>query len=157
MDNQAVASNKRLALASKDTTLAAPIPGTDSDPTIGGALLELANPTTGETATIVLPAENWTRSRRTTYKYSDDTCDRLIVRPGRIAGRCRGAGIGLSLDEPSQGSLAVRLILGGKDRYCILFGGQIRKDSSASATRVGRFISRNAPAPATCPVPPLGP
>jgi hypothetical protein len=53
-----------------------------------------------------------------------------------------------SLDEASQGSVAVRFVSGGLS-YCTTFGGTVAKDAQGSA-----FVARNASAPVPCAVPP---
>jgi hypothetical protein len=79
----------------------------------------------------------------------------VSLRKGRLMARCRGAGIELSLGEPAQGALGVRLELGSKTTVCALFGGDIRADFGIGfgrSLRRGSFSARNAAAPASCPI-----
>jgi hypothetical protein len=65
-----------------------------------------------------------------------------------VAGVCGGAGIGFTLDEPAQGTLAVRLTLGTGPfavRLCTRFGGTVKNDVP------GYFRAQDAPTPAACP------
>ncbi len=55
-----------------------------------------------------------------------------------------------SLDEPSQGAVAVRFGSGAAE-YCAVFGGEVREDSQAD-----RFAAKGSVAPAQCPAPPVG-
>jgi hypothetical protein len=66
---------------------------------------------------------------------------------------CRGSDLSLSLDEASQGELAVRLDLGAKHSVCASFGGEISHDEGTGASSQGRFTAKAAPAPPSCPVP----
>jgi hypothetical protein len=54
-----------------------------------------------------------------------------------------------SLDEPSQGSMAVQVTT-GTTTYCTRFGGVVT-DSGAT----GKFLAKDAAPPSTCPVPPV--
>ena len=140
----------------KDNFLLAPAPATFDDPTIGGASLELTNPTTLETVTMPLPVAGWSAIAARTpgthgYRYTDKSgalgpCTSVTItgRKGIVA-RCLGAGVAFSLDEASQGQidLVVRFSPGGT-RACISFGGVIRDQP-------GLFTAINSAAPATCP------
>ncbi len=155
-----------LTLKSKDPRLVASGPagpGGDGlgDPTVGGATLHLVNPTSGEEVTIPLPAAGWRRRSGqgyapSGYQYSDSggafgPCKAVSVKSGKkLTVSCRGTGVAFSLDEPTQGSLGVRLTLGsglgGEGfRTCLLFGGTVVVD------RPGEFKASAAPAPSSCP------
>jgi hypothetical protein len=149
-------------------------PGGPADPTLGGATLEVSNPTTGETDVFSLPAANWrglgTPPGYGGYDYVDTAqaagpCTKVtIIGPGRasnqgplvgIRARCKGAQIGFSLDEPTQGSLRVRLTTGAVSTVsaCMAFGGTVRKDTSAAGGGTGVFRATGSPVPAPglCP------
>jgi hypothetical protein len=143
----------RLSLLSRDRNVfdvRAP-----SDPTVGGATLELRNPATGEIEVISLTNANWvatpTFSGEFKYAYNDQsgapgTCRKLRIttgRNGRILADCIPATF--TLDESSQGSLAVTLTLGGGPRFCMRFGGTVVTDVP------GSFSATNAPAVRPCP------
>jgi hypothetical protein len=128
-------------------------------PDVQGAFLHVYNPTTGESTCMPLPAGGWvhTGSLDDFFAYVDaefvnGPCRTArLTRNGRINARCRGASIAYTLDEASQGSVAVSLNLGNA-RYCTVFDGpSIRADSGAG----GRFIARNTEAPTACPPPPV--
>ena len=67
-----------------------------------------------------------------------------------------------TLDEVAQGGLTVTFMLGGfrdsnsDDEFCMSFGGSISHDYGVGfgpRKLVGKFKSRDAPAPAVCPLP----
>ncbi|HEV7730715.1 MAG TPA: hypothetical protein VGR62_01070 [Candidatus Binatia bacterium] len=131
----------------------------DADPVLLGGALELRNPGTGETATFALPAAGWTArigSKGLDYfVYRDSArqygpCTNVLIKTGSLKATCKGAQIGFTLDEPSQGALAARLTTGngaGARRYCMLFGGTVSQDQP------NVFKARAAAAPAACPFP----
>jgi len=141
---------RALVWLTKDGSITAPPAG--ERPTEVGATLTLFNPATSESTTLSLPASRWTQRPNGSFRYSDPSqgsgpVRRAVVKPGRlIKASARGTAIGLTLNEPSQGSLAVVMTIGGGP-YCAVFGGQVRVD------RPGRFVAANAPVPATCEVP----
>ena len=129
-------------------------PETEADPTAAGALLEVRNPATGETVSVPLPAGAWqatnTSGLHRDLHYNDPggACDKILLRPRLLHIRCPA--IAFSLDEASQGSIAVRLTTGtgtGARRYCLLFGGTTVRDVP------GAFEARDADVPAACPFP----
>jgi hypothetical protein len=137
-----------------------PAPGTSADPTLTGGRVVVENPTTGETMTIDLPAENWTGlgkhpgSRGYRYKDPEGTCRSALLRRGTVKVKCKGQALAFSLDEPEQGSLAVRLSTGNDvNRYAVHFGGSIAHDRPATLKRAGLFKASDAPASEECPVP----
>ena len=145
--------NSIAALFKDKINLIIPGRGTSSDPTVGGALLELLNPDTGEITGIDLPAPLWrglgNPSGSKGYLFKSDVCRRVSLRPRRLSVSCRGVDVDFTLDEESQGRLAVRLTTGspGVNRYCMLFEGTtVLKDEP------GLFRARNAPLSDTCPV-----
>jgi hypothetical protein len=165
IDNANNPSKRRLVVLAKDRNVVAPPLGSPRDPTIGGASLEILNPTTGETDTFALPAANWspmlTSSKLKGYKYRDTAlvagpCKKVSITTNRrLTASCKGEQINFSLDEPLQGSLGVRLSTGtdGLD-YCMLFGGEIRRDKPASQDGPGAFEARGAPIATSCAEPP---
>jgi hypothetical protein len=144
-----------LTITSKARIVPAPGLHGGTDPTLGGATLEVVNPTTSETATIALPAAGWrgvgSPPGSKGYRYDDHfaalgPCSQALVSSTRFSVRCGGAGIGFSLNEPSQGSLVVRFSMGSEGlRRCMLFGGSVKRDIP------GLFIAVKAPEPVTCP------
>jgi hypothetical protein len=148
---------RALAVRSRDQGLFVADPGGAGDPTLSGGDLELINPTTGETATFDLPAANW-EELPGGYRYRDRSreagpCRTVVLKRDRVlTASCKGAQIGFSLDEPSQGTLGVKLTTGSDSvRYCMEFGGTIVKDTPAAAGRTGSFKAKKAPVPTACP------
>jgi hypothetical protein len=133
---------------------AIPVAGSPDDPRQSAATLELANPATGESATVVLPAAHWTASPSgAVFKYRDTA----LVETGRVkvalvGGRLlkiSGRRTGITLDEPAQSALTAVLAVGSL-RYCARFdGASIRRDQP------GRFDAANAPPPTACPTAPV--
>jgi hypothetical protein len=73
--------------------------------------------------------------------------DRIQVKGG-------GSALAYTLDEPSQGRIAVRLTFGTSDPWCAEAPARATGSppSTVRADHPGKFIAqRNAPAPATCP------
>lgn len=133
--------------------------GSGADPRVGGGVLELRNPTTGELASFPLPASGWTARVGSKgldyYSYRDrkrvfGPCTSIAIKGGSLKATCKGDQIGFTLDEASQGSLALRLTTGAgvaARRYCLAFGGDVSQDAP------GSFRARDAGAPAVCPFP----
>jgi hypothetical protein len=140
----------RLVLVA-DTPIVAPLPGTGEDPTLRGALLDIGNPRTGETARLAAPASGWSvNSLGTVFRFrassrSAPGIRSIVIRHGRRL-KLKATTVGITLDEPAQGVVAVVLTAGTR-RYCLLFGGDVRRDEP------GRFAARNAPPPSACPGP----
>ena len=133
------------------TPIVAPLPGTSEDPTLRGAVLDIGNPATGEWARLVAPASGWSvNALGTVFRFraparGPSGIRSLVIRHGRRL-KLRASAVGITLDEPTQGGLAVSLASGTR-RYCMVFGGTVRRDEP------GKFAARNAPAPSACPVP----
>jgi len=166
LDRQFGIRRGRLMLtASNDgPELASPEAGSLGDATLGGALLRLFNPDTGESATLTLPSEAWSGlgdpSGSTGYVYRDPTgrfgpCSAVTLLGGRsFSARCRGREIDFSLNELRQGRLGLILELGeeaGGSRYCMEFGGHVVRDRRAFWFFPGTFFAIGAPRPAACP------
>jgi hypothetical protein len=163
-DRDGDSARRRITARAADPLIETPLPGSPDDPSIAGAVFELLNPSTGESATFALPAgAGWRylgKSGLRGYAYSDRAsangpCRSLSMRRGRgFKAVCVGTNgdIPFTLDEPSQGTLAATVKLGGANRHCMTFGpGQILRDTPATGTGLGVFSAKNAPAPAACP------
>lgn len=156
-DSRADGSVGVLSLLSLDPGILAPARGSSGDPAIYGADLQLSNPRTGETTSVSLPATGWSHKRSLlgaqAYLYKGRRGDSprctLKIESGKLLkARCRGRGL-FALDEPSQGSLAVRLTLGNEGfPYCMLFGGRIHRDRGGATG--GVFSAVDADAPLAC-------
>ena len=151
---------RRLVVLSRDPAVVAPPAGSAGDPSIAGALLRLANPSTGEEALLPLPAAGWQALGRPAgsrgFRYRDSAgllgaCRKVLVRPGRLwKAVCQGAGIAFDLDEAGgQGLLEVELALGADPPYCLRFGGLVKRDDSTQDGS-GRFRAVDAPPPPGC-------
>lgn len=159
-DKDGDATRRRLVAMARDRALLIAPPGSSGDPTVGGARLELRNPTTDETATMMLPAAHWEGRGDPPglkgYQYKDTAqvagpCRKAkLVRGKNLKVDCKGAGIPFTLDEAGgQGSLEVRLITGSETlAHCMAFGGDIKRDVPAVAGGTGLFKARkSAPLP----------
>ncbi len=154
-DQESRPSRRSLRLASTDDAVWVPARGGLGDPTLWGGTLRVANPLTGESSELALPLGGWkglgdpAGSRGWKYRGSGG-CSNVTLREGRLKAVCRGDEL-FSLDEPSQGSIAVSLQMGNHSPYCLEFGGDVRRDDS-NAVRNGRgiFTARNAAAPGAC-------
>lgn len=156
-DRANVPSARSLTLEARDAAITIPAAASAGDPTLAGAAIDLLNPLSGERQTIALPASGWQPSRDG-YRYRDrpasvGPCTRAFLRAGRWKAKCRGAGLTFTLDESAQGTLVSALALGNERVYCARFGGVVDTDVGVTASRPGRFVARDAPAPGTCPLP----
>jgi Tol biopolymer transport system component len=160
-DKDGNANNRKVVWLSKDPNLNAPAAGSGDDPTGAGASLQIFNPASMETDTYTLPAEGWQGIGKPPgikgYKYKDKDltngpCKKVIVKPGKVMKAvCKGDQINYTLDEPSQGSMAVRLTIGSL-RQCTVFDAQtVLKDVRAAQGKPGLFKATGAPAPLSCP------
>lgn len=148
-------------------------PGTGIDPATDGASLQVYNASgVGDSACFDLePAYTavWQTNldpRAPVLRYTDPAlgngattngaCRLARVKDGKLLKvACRGARIGrghpaltYSLDEPSQGSVAVRF-KSGTIEYCAVFGGTVTSDVPSRS-----FTAKHAPTPSVCPPPP---
>src|SRR6266566_729612 len=140
---------RRLALSSIDTAIVTPAPGGPADPTKVGGSFEVTDLGVGEPDLVDLPASRWTVRRLSgasgeRYQYGDPTgrCPRLVVQTGKIL-RARCIGLRVALGAPGTRRLNVQLRLTAS-RYCVAFGGTIRKDTAT------RYEAVDAPAPPAC-------
>lgn len=107
--------------------------GSSSDPRQTGATLTLHNPTTSETAEIPLPAAHWTglgnppgkKGYRFRAPVGANPC-KVIINPAKfLRATCsskRGP-LPFTLDEPSQGRIAISFQAGATAPLCAEFGG----------------------------------
>src|SRR5688572_2835125 len=137
----------RLVFLSRDV-IRAPLPGGADDPTVHGASLRVTSGN-AETAVFDLPAANWlANGSGTVFSYRNvqapagpSAVKVVRVSNGRLI-KVTARGTGISLNEPTQGSMDV-VLTSGSDRWCASFGGVILRDEA------GRFIAKNA-GPGTC-------
>jgi cysteine-rich repeat protein len=160
---------RRIIFISRDPAIDT-TPGTGIEPLTDGASFHVYNASTGDSdcyELLTAPPAGWesqgSNPAAPTFLYRDrespegkvmnGACFAARVKDGKLLKvQCRsygnGSGVYYSLDEPAQGSIAVRFKSGGKE-YCAVFGGTVRADQQG-----GPFRAVNAPAPAICPVPP---
>jgi Tol biopolymer transport system component len=153
------AAKRKLMLLIKDSQIAAPAYGSAADPTLSGATLTVYNPNSAEQQSFALPASGWQPvgdpPGSKGYKYKDGAqangpCKKALIKPGKLVKAvCLGAQISFTLDEPSQGRLALKLATGSAS--AIQCADYLAPHISTDTT--GLFTAKNAPAPATCPVP----
>jgi 6-phosphogluconolactonase (cycloisomerase 2 family) len=131
------------------------------DPLANGAVLQVFNDAvTSDSVCLDLPAAGWSakgKGAKRTLRYRDKRsargpCRLAAVKDGKVlhvACRAKRKPIDYSLDEPAQQSVAVRFRSGAIE-YCTVFGGTVAKDRQGKL-----FKAQNAPAPETCPDPPV--
>ena len=163
-DPATIGYRRRLVFMTKDPRISTAL-GSGMDPSTDGASLQVYNASgVGDVACFELvPVGSATWSVRG----GDPATPLLVYKDNKqVNGACRMARIAngrqlkvvckadtflpfsYSLDEPSQGSIAVRF-RSGDTEYCTVFGGTVTYDLSMSL-----FNARSAPAPAVCPTPP---
>jgi hypothetical protein len=127
--------------------------GSGGDPTLAGARLRVYNANgSGEQATVDLPATQWSASGSGYTFRGSGAVTTVRVRADRLTVRGGKALWPYTLDEPSQGRIAVRLTLGDGVDWCAEAVVAIGGDDDRS----GRFRVKRSAAPIACPVPPLG-
>jgi len=137
----------------------APAPGGATDPTLHGASLVVYDSAgSGErTPVMVLPVAGWRRqgtTARPTYRFrSTDPAIGIVratLKSGKLAIRGGGAAFAYTLDEASQGSIALRFTLGdGALTYCAEGG---RSPFPPRIDQRDRFSAQpKTPAPSSCP------
>jgi hypothetical protein len=151
-------SKRRIVALSKDRLVDTPLPGTLDDPRTAGATVELLNPVTLESASFILPPGiNWKGLGKPAglkgYRYLDlngehGPCKVLLARAGKLLKAvCLGKNGLIPFDlneEPGQGSLIVRIRLGGAPLQCMEFGGNVTQDKPAANGKVGLFKANDS-------------
>jgi hypothetical protein len=141
----------------------APASGSGGDPTLHGATVVVYNAAgSGERVTVTLPASGWRligstaapRGYRFSGQTSADPISRVIVKADQIKVRGGKENWAYSLNESSQGRIAVRLQLGSGVPWCAdapaKAGGA--PPSTSANDQVDRFTAQSkTPAPAICP------
>lgn len=130
----------------------APLPGSAGDPTLHGATLHVFNAaTSGEVASFVLPAANWTAlgtaAKPRGWRYRDTASDAAIksafVKDDRLTVSGGRATFCYTLDEPQQGRVGIRVELGQGVAWCA--------DAPGRTDQIDGFRGvANTPAPAAC-------
>jgi hypothetical protein len=140
--------------------IAPPARGSAGDPTLNGATLRVYNSAgSGELVTVTLPASGWVAlgsvSRPLGYRFraSGAAVGTVTVRNDRISVSGGGESWGFTLNEASQGSVALRLTIGTLGvTWCAEAG---RPPYQARYDVTDRFLGvTGTPAPAVCPAVP---
>jgi hypothetical protein len=105
---------------------------------------------TSDDVTVLLPASGWKRlgkagvPRAYLFKSGGDgPIERVVVRRNRLV--IRGdESFAYTLNEPSQGRIAVRLELGSEVAFCADAAGRKRDEEN-------RFLGKKEPPPQGCP------
>ena len=138
----------------------APAPDSAGDPTLFGGTLVVYNGAGGtETFMIDLPAASWRMEGDAVngYRYvfsSTPPVWKVYVKEAKLSVRGGKAQWLYTLDEPSQGAIAVRLTLGTAVTYCSVALPRVSGNppSSAAYDRPNKFQAvRLQDAPADCP------
>jgi hypothetical protein len=137
------------------------------DPVADGAQVEIYNANgSGESVCLTLPsiAGSWRQSgtpARPKFIYKDSAaangpCKAATIAIGsgiKVLCKAKLAPLAYSLDEPSQGAMAVHVTSGGTT-WCASFGGRVVRDSGTDppvAGGRGQFSAKDALAPTSCP------
>jgi YVTN family beta-propeller protein len=156
-------SRRKVAFKSDTKGLAAPfriVPpaqGAPDDPRTVGAIVAVFNSVApgGELVPVGLPAAGWRATGPNAYKYTGAATTGItsvILKPDQLAFKGGKAGWSYTLNEPSQGRVAVILLL-GSTVYCSDAPAKAsgRPPSTASNDHVDKFVAQpNTPAPPFC-------
>lgn len=169
-DRAGDATKRTISVLVKDAAVDTSV-ATGIDPLADGATLQIYN-ANGSGESVCLPLTStggsWAvrgSAAHPTYRYRDPRftngpCRAATVTHGKlltVTCAARTSPIAYSLDEPSQGAIAVRFASGGTI-WCAEFGGRVQRDTTADPQvngGRGRFSAVNAPPPAPCPAPPV--
>ncbi len=140
-----------------------PLPGSTGDPTVGGATLVVYNAdgATTDAVSVSLPANGWSvlgsPASPKGWKFKGDAgaaIRSVVIKSNSIILRGGRSAWGYTLDEPSQGRVALRLALGTDPGWCTATTADVKGNppTTAKSDRAGYFKAGGlAPAPATCP------
>lgn len=127
------------------------------DPRIGGGLIHVYNSAgSSDAVSVVLPSAGWrlmgTAQNPKRWRYralsSSEPIRSLTVQPDRIIFTAKGATFGYSLNEPTQGRIAVRVALGSQRAWCTDMPAKL---PVARNDKPGVFVGQAAAAPVFCP------
>jgi hypothetical protein len=138
----------RVEATSVDFRIAVPASGGPGDPVAHGAVFVLYNPLTGQKAQASLPSAGWSpQPSGIVFDDPSAVCTHARVKDSFLSVRCDAAGLGFSLDQATQGTLGVALVLGSDAPYCAVFGGDVIQDEPEG------FAAYRAPMPGRCDLP----
>jgi hypothetical protein len=136
-----------------ENRIALPEPGSAGDPTRGGAELRVYNSAgvASDDVTVLLPASGWRRLGNAGdprgYRFrsgGSGPIEGVVVRTDRLVIRGGGESFAYTLDEPSQGRIAVRLELGSGVAFCAEAAFPMRD-------RMNRFFAKKDAPRTSCP------
>src|SRR5262249_28643014 len=133
-----------------------PAAGGPQDPRTAGATLTVYNATglTTDRAVVALPAQGWSLAGNKGFRFKGaGAVTGALVITDMLKVKAKGAGFEYSLDEMSQGAVAVRLTLGAGG-WCAAATAKASgtPPSTTKNDLPGKFVSqKNAPPPAMCP------
>jgi 6-phosphogluconolactonase (cycloisomerase 2 family) len=149
--------------------IGAPFPGGPGDPTTtgstgGGASLTVSNASgSGESVTVLLPAAGWdvkiSGTGAASYRYrgaDGDPVQKVRIRNDQLTIGAGRETWSYTLDEPSQGSINVRLTMGLDITFCATAPAKASGNppSTAKHDRVDAFTAQpQTPPPPLCPSP----
>ncbi len=140
-----------------------PLPASTGDPTAGGATLVVFNAAglTTDVVTVNLPAGGWkalgSSQSPKGWRFrgaAGSPISTVVVEHDRITVRGGNSGWGYSLNEATQGQVALRLQLGNDPGWCTATSAALSGNppSTAKSDRPGLFNARQGgAAPASCP------
>jgi hypothetical protein len=118
---------RKLTFRSNDPNITFGVNGDTDTPTTHGASLLVFNPVSGENQCMILPASNWVIGNNgLIYIYKDRTLSAgpvktALIKAGRLKVRAQAAGITFTLDETSQGTMALHYTSGTGNKLCAYF------------------------------------
>jgi hypothetical protein len=149
-------TKRKIIFVSKDPAIDTAGGGVGMDPVANGAQLVVLNANTDEEVCFNLGAGTtfWKTSATGTLTYKDPSftngpCKSARVKEGKllkVTCVAKVSPIAFSLDETTQGNMAVRFS-SGTTEYCAAFGGTIVKDLQGK-----KFLAKKAPAASGCAV-----
>src|SRR5262245_2291013 len=114
----------KTVLVARTALPAFPVKGGADDPGRDGGVLQIVAQS-GESAHLELPASGWkANGAGSVFKFSGSVV-RVTLKRGAFKVTAKTSGI--SLGEPKQDGIGLVLTV-GSIRYCVFFGGQIKKD-----------------------------
>ena len=140
-----------------------PLPGSAGDPTVGGATLQVYNAdgVTTDAVSVALPASGWSAlgspSSPKGWRFRGDASAAIrsiVIKRGTIILHGGRSAWAYSLDEASQGRIALRLALGTDVGWCTATPADAKgtPPTTARSDHPGYFKAGGlAAAPATCP------
>jgi len=150
-------TQRRFNFLSKDSSITFGSNADSDTPTVNGASVLLFNATSGECQCIILPAYRWAiGGAGNRYLYRDPAITVSPVKIALIKDRklkvvAAGTGLtGVTLDEITQGEMAVHYTSGTGNKLCSTFSA-----SSVRHDQPGAYIAVNSTAPGACAVEPV--